>query len=312
MSWFRLALLTLAVASAAALAGALAQPPGKKGDAPVRPTPLAPAAGPARVTPPDPAATAALDHALRALDRQKLQWLETMIWQQVDVQGLLVQSEGIYLAGPDYRTHLNLKVRLGDAAGKLELVCDGTTLWKIDQYGDHDPVVTKCEIKNAMATLNGPTATPALRDEYMQRWAFAGLAPLLMGLQQRMVFTKKEATHWRDHDVVKLTGTWNNDVSAQMQPDARQPWPEYLPRQCVLYLDAKTHWPHRLEWWGPSPPLAADGLIMQMEFRNPKFTSMSPERCGKVFTYTPAKKNVTDETSQLIADLNNRIAQLKK
>jgi hypothetical protein len=264
---------------------------------------------PVKGAPADPAATKALDEAVLALDRNKLKWIETMLWQQVDVQGLLVQSEGIYLAGPDYRLHLNLKVRLGDAAGKMEFICDGTTLWEISQFGDKEPQVSKREIKKALEALNGPKGTPQIRDAFMQQWAFAGMVPLLQGLKARLVFTKKEAARWQGHDVVKLTGTWNKDTTTALQPEAKAPWPEYLPRQCVLYLDAQSHWPHRLEWWGPSPPLDGESLLLQMEFRNPKFTEMSSERCDKIFKYTPTKKDVPDLTSKLLQDVNS---QLKK
>src|SRR5262249_218791 len=159
----------------------------------------------------------------------------------------------------------------------------GTTLWEIQQIGDKEPQPKKYAMKQVLETVNGPKATAQLRDGFMQKWAFAGIAPLLQGLQQRLVFTKRETERWQGHDVVKLTGSGNNEVSAQLQPDAKQPWPEYLPRQCVIYLDAKTHWPHRLEWWGPSAPVAGDSLLLQMEFRNPKFAEMSSERCAKVF-----------------------------
>jgi hypothetical protein len=299
MSWMRIALLTLGAASAAVLAGAIAQPP-TKGKTP--PTP--PAAAPTKAAVPDAAATKEIELAVQALDRDKLKWIETMLWQQVDVQGLLINSEGIYLAGPDYRLHLNLKVRMGDAAGKMQFICDGTTLWQIEQFGDKEPQPSKYAMKPVLEAINNPKATAQLRDGFMQQWAFAGFAPLLKGLQQRLVFTKREVDRWQGHDVVKLTGSWNNDVMAQLHPDAKQPWPEGLPRRCVIYLDSHTHWPHRLEWFGPSPPAAGDSLLLQMEFRNPKFTAMSSERCAKVFSYTPTRKDVPDKTAELLRKMN--------
>jgi hypothetical protein len=302
MSWTRIALLTLAVASAAVLAGAIAQPPTK---AKTPPTP--PPADTAKPAVPDAAATKEIELAIQALDRNKLKWIETMLWQQVDVQGLLIQSEGIYLAGPDYRLHLNLKVRMGEAAGKMQFICDGTTLWRIEQIGGKEPRPEKFAIKQVLEAINGPKATTQLRDGFMQQWAFAGFVPLLQGLQQRLVFTKRETDRWQGHDVVKLTGSWNNTVMAQLHPDAKQPWPEDLPRQCVLYLDAKTHWPHRLEWWGPSPPVAGDSLLLQMEFRNPKFTEMSSERCAKVFSYTPTRKDIPDRTVEMLKEVTGQI-----
>src|SRR5262245_35018541 len=57
---------------------------------------------------PDPAATQAFDAALQNLEKNPLTWFETTLWQQMTVQGLVLQSEGLYLSGPDHRLHLNL------------------------------------------------------------------------------------------------------------------------------------------------------------------------------------------------------------
>jgi hypothetical protein len=305
MSWTRIALLSLVVAAAAVLAGALAQQPPKS----------APPAAPKPDTKPpqaDPAANKAIDQTLEMLDRKRLAWIETTLWQQVDVQGLLLQSEGIYLAGPDYRLHLNLKVHVGETGGKMEIVCDGTTLWEVLQFGNRTPQVTKLEMKKVLETLDGPSSSPQLREEYLQRWTFAGIAPLIKGLKQRLVFTKLEKVRWRGHDTLKLTGVWSPEVVKTIVPVENAQWPAYLPRQCYVYLDPETHWPHRLEWWGPSPPLKDDAVLLQMEFRNPKFTEMSSERCARVFKLNTQAKDIPDGTSQLISELNFRIQQLKK
>jgi hypothetical protein len=150
-----------------------------------------------------------------------------------------------------------------------------------------------------------------LRDHDLQRWAFAGIAPLLKGLQQQMVFTQRESVRWQEHDAIKLTGGWSEAMKKQITPDPKTPWPAHLPRQCVLYLDAKSGWPHRLEWWGPSPPLATDALLLQMEFRNPKFTEMSSERCAQMFSYK-ADKDVVDQTNSLNQEVNGLIQPRKR
>ena len=43
-----------------------------------------------------------------------------------------------------------------------------------------------------------------------------------------------------------------------------------------LYLDPKTLWPHRLEWWGADPPRPGDVLLMQTEFRDPLLNRPPP------------------------------------
>jgi hypothetical protein len=306
MSWSRIALLSLVVVGAAVLAGALAQQPAKS-TPPAAPK-VSPKAEPAK---PDPAANKAVDQTLEMLDRKRLAWLETTLWQQIDAQGLLLQSEGIYLAGPDYRLHLNLKVHLAETSGKMEIVSDGTTLWEVLQFGKGTPQVSKLELKKVLAALDGG-GSPQLRDEYLQRWTFAGIAPLIKGLKQRMVFTKQEAVRWRGRDVIKVTGAWAPDIVKAMLPTEKAQWPAYMPRSCHLFLDAQTHWPHRIEWWGPSPPLDGDAILLQMEFRNPKFTEMSPERCARVFKYDAPVKDVSDDTNRMIAELNMRIRQLQK
>src|SRR5581483_10991063 len=101
---------------------------------------------------------------------------------------------------------------------------------------------------------------------------FTGLEPLLTNLRRQVTFTRRDTVHWRGHDVVLLTGVWS------APPPADQEWPAYFPRQCRLFLDPGTHWPHRVEWWGPTTlPKPGDSLIVQMEFRNPVLGQPQPD-----------------------------------
>lgn len=290
MSLSRTYLLPLSLSSVVVLAGALGQQPAP----PAQPPSPAPAFVPPK---PDPAAQKILDDALLRLDRKRLEWVETILWQQMAVQGLTFQAEGIYLAGPNQRLHLNLKVQLGDNVGRMQIVCDGTTLWETMQAGSGERRLTrKMEVAKVLETLQNPD----VREAFFHSLSFAGVRPLVQSLQQRMTFTRHESTHWKNHAVHKLTASWSPKVLETIAPPDKQEWPAFLPRHCQLYLDAQTGWPHRLEWWGPTQTRADDVLILQVEFRNPKFDAMSPERCAKVFTFHPGPGEVADVTRETI------------
>ena len=38
-------------------------------------------------------------------------------------------------------------------------------------------------------------------------------------------------------------------------------------RQCCIYLDTETFWPHRLEWWGAEKSSEPSQLLSQTEYR---------------------------------------------
>ena len=170
-------------------------------------------AGTAKPAPPpfkpataDPAATKILEEAIKA---KRLDWIQTTLWEQVDVQGLSFQAEGTYQSAPDNRLHLNLVVHVGDTTGNLEVISDGTTLWETTQIGDGDRTITKkIRLKDVLESLNKPDVAKEMRDEFLQSQSFYGVLPLLQSIQQRMLMTKKENTSWRGLDVTVLTAEW--------------------------------------------------------------------------------------------------------
>ncbi len=304
MRWCRPLLLPLLVGVGIIVAGAMGQ----------QSTPPAQPAGTAKPTPPpfkpamaDPAASKILEEALQA---KRLDWVQTTLWQQVDVQGLSFQAEGAYQSAPDNRLHLNLVVHVGDTTGKLEVISDGTTLWETTQVGDGERTISKkIRLKDILESLNKPEVAKEMRDEFLESQSFYGVLPLLQSIHQRMLVTKKENMGWRGLDVTLLTAEWNNDVAKAITQDGKQAWPQFFPRQCRLFLDAKTRWPHRVEWLGPTPG-REDSVIVQMEFRNPKHEPMSPEVCKREFTFNPGKEPSVDQTDDLKNALRYRNQQL--
>jgi hypothetical protein len=128
-----------------------------------------------------------------------------------------------------------------------------------------------------------------------------------------MVVTKKEELKWHGFNVTLLTADWGIDTLKSVTQDGKNPWPQSLPRQCRLYLDAKTRWPHRVEWLGPVPGRTEDSIILQMEFRNPKHEALSAEACQREFSFDPGKTKVpsqVDLTERLKDALRYRNQQL--
>jgi len=132
MRWYRSLLLPMVVGVGIIVAGAM----GQQSAPPAQVAPNAKPATPPKPPTPDPAGAKVLEEALQA---KSLEWIQTTLWQQVDIQGLTFQAEGNYLSAPDHRLHLNLTVHVGDTTGRLEVISDGTTLWETTKVGDAEP-----------------------------------------------------------------------------------------------------------------------------------------------------------------------------
>jgi hypothetical protein len=128
----------------------------------------------------------------------------------------------------------------------------------------------------------------------------------LPALRQRLNWVRKETVRRGGKVFVKLTGTWTPAEAAALCP-AGQPWPAGLPRQCKLYLDADTLWPHRVEWWGPDPPRPGEALLAQAEYRDPILNQPpGPDRTAHDFTVELPPDGVTDVTDETVARWRTR------
>jgi hypothetical protein len=298
MRWYRSLLLPMVVGVGIIVAGAM----GQQTAPPAQPSPAPKPATPPKPPTPDPVGVKILDEALQA---KRLDWVQTNLWQKMDVQGLSFQAEGTYLSAPDNRLHLTLVVHVGDTTGKLESISDGTMLWETMQVGDGERTITKkVRLKDVLDLAKES------RDELMESQAFYGVVPLLKSIQQRMVVTRKESVKWNGIDVILLTADWGIDVVKMVTGDGKAAWPVSLPRQCRLYLDAKTYWPHRIEWLGAVPGKTEDGVALQMEFRNPKHEVLSSEVCKREFSFDPGKGKGPDMTEELKDRVRYRNQQL--
>jgi hypothetical protein len=232
----------------------------------------------------DPAAVAAVDRALSRLDPKRVQWLDVALWQRITEGGVTCEASGRYLAGPDGRFRLDLSTPSGSGAARLQAINDGTTLWHATQVGSGPwTACRRYRVDEVLRLLNGPDTPPAVRDDFLRKQNCAGVLQLLPTLRERMTWFRREAVRRDGRLLLKLSGTWKPEhAAALVRPGAS--WPDCLPRQCRLYLDPVTSWPHRFEWWGPDAPRPEDALLIQMEFRDPAVNQpLPPDRCAAEF-----------------------------
>jgi hypothetical protein len=125
--------------------------------------------------------------------------------------------------------------------------------------------------------------------------------PLFESIRRQMIFTKQEPDRWENHDVLKLTAVWNAEITKGQTASGQ--WPPLEQREYRLFLDAKTFWLYRLEWWGPIGQRGPDSLMMTMEFRDPliiKPGDKPPEAFSAAFNFDPGKDKVTDGTKLFV------------
>jgi hypothetical protein len=259
----------------------------------------------------DEAAERCLEQALGALKADGLAWLEMGIWQKVQLPAYAFEADGTYRLAPGQRFRMEMHTHAGEGEGTLLMVSDGRDLWQAERPGQGAwENVTRLNLAEVFAVMNGPSAAQ-LRDEFLERPHFQGLTPLLRALRNRLVWARGEVIRKSGRERIHLVGVWSREeASKHVEPD--EPWPTGLPRQCHLYLDARTYWPERVEWWGPNAVRGADHLLVQMEFRNPVFNHpLSPEVCEKLFAFQPGQAEVEDETASVAAEMTKRAGELE-
>ncbi|HWG47384.1 MAG TPA: hypothetical protein VN688_31765 [Gemmataceae bacterium] len=259
---------------------------------------------------PSAEATRCIEQALDALKADRVSWLETAIWQKVQLPAYSYEAEGSYRLAPGQRFRLEMHTHLGEAEGTLLMVSDGRDMWEGTRPGQGAwEGVTRLRLAEVFSTMNGP-AGPQLRDEFLQRPHFQGMTPLLRSLRDRLVWARSEVTHRASGDQIHLVGVWAKEEAAKLAP-AEATWPTSLPRQCHLYLDAQTHWLQRVEWWGPTAAKGADHLLVQMEFRNPVFNRpLAADVCARLFAFQPGDASIEDETASVTAEMTKRAGEL--
>jgi hypothetical protein len=258
----------------------------------------------------DPEARRCLEQTLNDFQVDRVTWLEMEIWQKAQLPGCVYEAAGSYRLAPGQRFRLEIHTHPGEGESTSLSVSDGRTLWQAERTGSGAwDNVTRLNLSEVFALMNGPSGQQ-LRNEFLQRPHFQGMNSLLRHLLDRLVWAKSERLRRADGEVFHLIGVWSKEEASRFIPPD-YPWPAALPRQCHLYLDAKTYWPKRLEWWGPSTNGGVDHLLVQMEFRNPVFNrSLPAAECNRLFTFHPGEADIEDQTPTVTAEMTKRAGEL--
>jgi hypothetical protein len=246
-----------------------------------------------------------LDQAIAELDPKKHPWMEWNVWEKADVQDVTSTCDGHYLLGPDRRMNLNLKVNVAGEDSEMRIVSDGKQVWNWSRSADKEERANRYDLTKVNALLSAPGTMPQFSDNFFKNQSFWGLLPLLQTLRQQMVFTSQTKENWQGHSVVKLTGAWSSDYAKAWSQN--NVWAAYQPRNCRLYVDQQTHWPHRLEWWGPTAPRGPDSLLLEVEFREPHLLAAGqkpPDRYTQAFHFDAGKAEPRDLTEQYLQQIS--------
>jgi hypothetical protein len=265
---------------------------------------------PAPAPQPDAAAERCLDQAIELFQADRVSWLEMKIWQKAQLPGFGYEADGSYHLAPGQRFRLEMHTHPIEGEGTMLSVSDGRELWRAERSGQGAwENVTRVNLSEVFAIMNGP-AGRQLRDEFLQRPHFQGMTPLLRHLRSHLVWARSEMLRQNGGERIHLVGVWSKEETLKhVAPN--QPWLIALPRQCHVYLHARSYWPQRVEWWGPHTAGGQDRLLVQMEFRNPVFNRpLSAETCARLFAFHPGGAAVEDQTVSVAAEVTKRAGEL--
>jgi hypothetical protein len=232
-----------------------------------------------------------LDEVVAETAPDHLPWLETSVRQQVYLAGVAYTAEGRYQTAPGHRCRLELRSQAGQATATLLVVSDGQYLWKGQRVGEKTWAKVERAALGPCFKAPGAGKWPQGRgdDNAMQ---FSGVAPLLQKLRGDLEWVNVS----RDAEGrTMLTGVWPAARRAQLAP-AGQSWPVGMPRLCRLTIDTATHWPQRVEWWGPDSDNHRNGLLAEIVFGDPvRNQPLTAEQCATAFAFDPGITPVKDQ-----------------
>ncbi len=221
--------------------------------------------------------------AAEAYSPPRLVWAEMALWQKVWDDGEIYEVRGRYLGAPGHRLRLELKTRAGRTDGQLTVISDGAVLSIARRFGNDAPPIGRLALPVPEPPA-GVETVAAARDEMLRDQALLGVGPLVKALRERLRAPARENVRWNGLEVIRITGAWPEDPGKLARvPDWQRP--RYPARLCSIYLDAKTLWPHRIEWWGGEKAQDRAVLLLEMEFRDPILNRpLTPEQCTREFT----------------------------
>lgn len=210
-----------------------------------------------------------LQKALEKLDPKRSPWLKTKIRQTTTDAGSSFVAEGFLQRGPNYCARLQMTIGM---EGRLLVVSDGERVAVERKTPGEKPAL---EVTNMLDDES------AAKDAMLCSKSCGGPQTLLEQLNRHLQDAKLQTGLLQDVPVIQIKG----DLSPDAMPVCTG---AMIPvRHAYIYLDAKTLWPHRLEWHGVDKTNTLR-LILRMEFLEPETNrELSVEECTRLFSYHP-------------------------
>jgi hypothetical protein len=214
-----------------------------------------------------------LAKAMEKLAPQRTAWLKTKIRQTVNDGDTSFRAEGALQRGPNHCVRLEMDVVRDGACGHMVIVSDGELLAQVRRAGRMTPIARLERLPAASAEKS--EADAAACEALLAAKGCGGPLALLGQFRRRLKNGKLQTGLLDGQPVIQIKG--NLDPAAPKTPA----------QVGYAYLDAKTLWPHRLEWWNEDNAHAPRPIV-QIEFLEPEINrELSLEECARVFSYQP-------------------------
>lgn len=329
-------LLFLAIAVAIPLwAWAQAQGPDEATDsATPAVSPLLPGGKP--IEPPANPAEQVIDEAAKKL--RDLEAVAADIRMEADILGQTFQVIGKYRKGAEFRLLLQLDIEgLGDVNGSIQQVCDGETLWEINEILESQNL-RRLSLPPILEVLQKPEVDAELREDLLAQIGFTGPHALLEGLRRSFAFDQQEEATLDGQEVWVLRGAWKDrealslpgaphappDAPADSIAGAAAFLPPYVPGTAELWLGKEDGWPYKLVLQGRTPSVLRDTRAIGPDGRpighkaasaKERATEISllyqqqpnPESTEFLFSPPPGTE-VQDDTERAVAALEAQLA----
>lgn len=212
-----------------------------------------------------------LQSAIAKLEPSRTNWLKTKIRQTMNDGISAFVAEGYLQRGPNHCARLEMTITTDGRDATLIVVSDGELLAEIRRLPEVEPKIDVHELPDE--------AQGSKREAFLNDKSCAGPVALLRQLQTHLRNGRLQTGLLEKTPVIRVKG--------DLDPDAKTGLSSTVMPACqaVAYLDAKTLWPRRLEWWGRDMANARR-MISCIEFTDAEVNRpLSTEACMRAFSY---------------------------
>jgi hypothetical protein len=221
---------------------------------------------------------ALLRRVVAAVDAQPS--ITAKVRYRVDLMGRPSEGTGTYVQqgrGPARMLRMELNLQTPGMPNRVRHVCDGTTLWIVEEVA-RETRVAKVDVARLRAAVP-KSQTPPTNDGWL---ALGGLPRLLVGLDAAFAFGPVRPSRLDDVRVWTLVGNWERGrlgdllsdqkdaINSGKPADVAKLSPQ-LPDTVVLHVGCDDFFPYRVEYWrtghdAPTADSSQGKLLVVMEF----------------------------------------------